>query len=156
MRDQLAFTLQVITATESLLREAAQLCEGDLRDYYLRHLDEEKDHAKWLAEDLEGHTIGLSHLAVALAGSQYYLIKHVHPACLLGYMLALENPAPIETIEALEAVHGKKLLRTARLHAVEDVAHRVALLEQVGKLPPHLQDMVYANERQTNLYMGMR
>lgn len=154
IRRRLAFALQVIRASERLLAEAAAECDGALRDYYLRHLEEEKDHAKWLTEDLDGFSVPLDAVAIAMAGSQYYLIKHVHPACLLGYMLALEDPMSIEDIQELESIHGKELLRTLRLHAEADVEHRKELLSQIAKQPPDLQALIESNAQQTSRYIS--
>lgn len=154
IRQRLAFTLQVITATERLLQEAAVEAEGPLCAYFLDHWDEERDHAKWLAEDLDGFTVPLDAVAVAMAGSQYYLIKHVHPACLLGYMLALEDPMPLAAIEELEAIHGKSLLRTLRLHAEIDGGHREEILRQIAAQPPELQALIETNAEQTRRYIA--
>lgn len=154
LRNRLAFALQIITASERLLEEAAQECDGDLRMYFLEHLREEKNHAKWLAEDLDGFTLPLNPIAVALAGSQYYLIKHVHPACLLGYMRALENPMSMNALEELEGVHGKKLLRTLRIHAEEDPGHLSELIRQIGKQPTEVQALIAQSEEQTIRYIN--
>jgi hypothetical protein len=136
----LGFMHQVIVASERLLKEAiAELpFVSDLRTYYIKHLLEETNHAKWLSEDLGGFKLPIQQLAVEMAGSAYYMIKHVHPACLLGYMKALENPIPLDLIEELELVHGKKLLRTARLHAEEDIQHDKDLAAQIDKLTPEV------------------
>jgi hypothetical protein len=154
IRRRLAFALQVIRASERLLQEAADECGGELRDYFLRHMEEETDHAKWLEEDLGGFSIPLDAVAVAMAGSQYYLIKHVHPSCLLGYMLALEDPMPTDELLELESIHGKALLRTLRLHAEADVGHRKELLAQIAKQPADLQALIESNAQQTRRYIS--
>jgi hypothetical protein len=136
----MVFIHQVIMSTEDLLREAAELSEGALKDYYERHLREELGHARWLADDL--HSFGVPiydlprhQIAVELAGSQFYLIKYMSPACLLGYMAVLEGfPVPMEVVDKLEEIHGKSLFRTLRYHAEKDLEHRVELLEMIDNV----------------------
>lgn len=137
----LIWMYQVINASENLLKVAEPLAKGRLRTYYRTHLDEEMDHAKWLAEDLatagvDVATVPLNRKAVELAGTQYYLIHHVSPVCLLGYMATLEGlPYPTEVCDVLEAIHGKPLIRCLRYHAENDLEHRKELfqiIDQVG------------------------
>ena len=154
----LAFMQQVITASERLLQEAADESTGELREYYLNHLEEERDHEAWLADDLKSvgvdvKTLPMMRKAVEMAGSQYYLIKHVHPSSLLGYMAVLEGfPMPIDLVDLLENVHGKQLIRTLRYHAEHDVEHRKELFKMIDKqarpeiLMSAAQTAVYVNE----------
>ena len=84
MLNLLIFWYQVIIASEPLLEDAiAHLgedgFEGELKTFYRKHLEDERSHAKWLREDFGDHEIGLNLTAAALAGAQYYLIRHVHP-----------------------------------------------------------------------------
>lgn len=157
--DNLAFVYQVITATESLLREATSRTVGPLKAYYAEHLGEEKNHARWLAEDLASASIDVSKMAlspeaVAMAGSQYYLIHHVDPVALLGYMAVLECfPMPLGTVEALECVHGKDLCRTLRHHAEHDPNHGADVLDQIDALDAREFELVKRNAVQTALYM---
>jgi hypothetical protein len=75
------------------------LCEP-LRTYYLEHAQEERDHGEWLLSDLASLGIDRDRVldrlpypgAAALVGSQYYWIRHVHPAAYLGYIAVLESP----------------------------------------------------------------
>lgn len=152
LKRRLAFSLQSMVASERLLGEASLECGGELRDYYLKHLWEEAQHADWLQADLEGFTIPLEGAAVAMAGSAYYLIKHVNPAALLGYMRALEHPMPLAQVEKLEALHGKKLLRTVRIHAEEDVKHLAELDAMIARQPLETQTLIKAVEAQTLHY----
>lgn len=125
----LAFWYQVIIASEHMLGEAALLLdnegwEKDLREFYEEHLEDERHHARWLREDLGHHPINLHFGAAQLAGMTYYLIRHVHPVALMGYMLALEgHPIDMSFVESMEAAHGKSAVRTLRLHAEEDPGH---------------------------------
>ncbi|MFL9670439.1 hypothetical protein WIX39_026150 [Variovorax sp. AB1(2024)] len=153
MLDHLAFFYQVIIASEFLLKEAIFLLgddgfEGDLKAFYAKHLEDEKGHAEWLKEDLGEHPINLHFGAAQLAGMAYYLVRHVHPVALLGYMKALEgHPIPIEYVEAVEKAHGAQAGRTLRLHAIED-PHHMQELEAVA-VPSQWAPLVESTRLQT-------
>lgn len=135
--NNLVFMHQLMVASERLLKEAADETSGDLKDYYLQHLEEERGHSSWLSHDLRSAGVYTDTLpplrqAVVIAGSQYYLIKHVHAASLLGYMAVLEgNPPAMEFVEQMEQLHGKPLCRTLRYHAQHDLEHRKALFSMI-------------------------
>lgn len=120
---------QIITASENLLRFAATYAKGSLRDYYIHHLEEERGHEKWLAEDLKAmgveiDRIELDPIIIEMPGVIYYMIAHRDPSALLGYMAVLEgNPVPLPVVEALEQAHGKDVVRTLRYHAENDIHH---------------------------------
>lgn len=136
----LTFFYQVITASERLLEQAAVQASGELAQYFRSHLEEERDHATWLAQDLthfdvDVATAPIMRSAIQMVGTQYYLINHVDPCCLLGYMAVLEGfSASIEAIEALERMHGKEGLRTLRYHVEHDPDHRVELFSMIDKI----------------------
>lgn len=156
----LVFVHNVITATPQLLYAAMMHSGGDLSAYFEAHLEEERDHARWLAEDLESagvdaRAIAVSPQAVAMAGSQYYLIYHVDPAALLGYMAALECfPTPLEQVEALERTHGADLCRTLRYHAMHDIDHGRDVLEQIDKLDARRFQIAMDSAMQTAAFIG--
>lgn len=158
MLERLVFWYQVIVASEPLLEDAiASLSdegfEGDLKVFYQGHLEEERHHATWLREDIGDHAVDLSMTAAALAGTQYYLIRHLHPVCLLGYMIALEGGTiSPEFIAALEAELGPAASRTVRLHAEQDPHHIKALLD--FPVPDEFKSMVEASRRQTLNILG--
>lgn len=154
----LCFLWQIIRASERLLETAiteAGVHEcPELMRYYAKHLEEERHHAEWLLEDLGGKKV-YSPLAAALAGTQYYLIQHEHPAALLGYMLALESQTlPLHFVAGMEALHGKELLRTLRLHSEEDPGHRDDLLRVIDAHPKHA-GLIAFNAAQTAHYLAM-
>lgn len=130
----LIFCLYLISESEALLEDAIEESEGRLREYYVSHLEEERNHAKWLREDLgeEFRDIPtLYYMAKWITDTQFEMIKR-NPVNLLGYMAVLEgNPMPMESLEMLESMHGLKLLRTLRFHAEEDVAHAKELWKQI-------------------------
>lgn len=140
MLHNLVWLYQVITASENLMVVAEQESNGRLAKYLRDHLEEERDHAKWLADDLQTVGVDVSRLlpdrsAMGLAGSQYYLIYHVSPVCLLGYMAVLEGfPFPLDVLEKLEACHGKDMLRCLRYHAENDLEHRKELFRVIDEI----------------------
>lgn len=156
----LVFLHNVIVASEHLLEVAITRAKGDLLDYYRVHLEEERQHEKWLADDLKsvGVKVGslpISPEAVAMAGSQYYLIYHVDPVALLGYMAVLECfPLADEQMQTLEEIHGKTLCRTIRYHATHDKEHGADVLKMVDSLTSEHFRLVLDNAVQTALYIG--
>ena len=131
------FLFHIITATEQLLWEARNRSDGALRNYFESHRLEETGHADWLKDDLENDVGQADMLCAAMVGAMYYMVLHVDSCALLGYQLVLECfPVPLERIEALESLHGKRLFRTLRHHAVHDVEHGSGVLEQINKLTP--------------------
>lgn len=158
VRDELAFLYSCCVASERLLEEAAQelkrptmKCQPwvsfnkELEAYYTSHLAEERGELPLLVEDLASAGVDVKYryfnpAAIQLIGSQYYLIKHFHPAALLGYMAIQEaDPTPIETVAALEERHGKDLFRFIRLHAIKDIEHAKELVELINIVPADLQ-----------------
>lgn len=154
--ETLAFLYQVIIASEPLLRECIAMLgddgfEGELKAFYKQHLIDETDHAKWLKEDLGDYPINLNMTAATLAGTQYYLIRHVHPVCLMGYMLVLEGfPIDPAFIDKIEREHGAA--RTLRIHAEADPDHFRQL--QAFPIPPEFKGMVEASRLQTLILIG--
>jgi hypothetical protein len=162
MRCNLAFAMQMIVASEGLLRAGiaklapeAGAFEVDLLKYYVEHLEEETGHYEWLRDDLDGEEFGFHWGAAELAGMQYYLVEHVHPGTLLGYMLVLECfPMPLEQVEHLESIHGTRLLRTVRYHAVHDQDHGRDVLALVERAPDQLKGWIFENAIQTAHRIG--
>lgn len=156
----LLFMHRIIVASESLLEVASKNASGAIRTYYLNHLEEERRHDEWLAEDLLSADIDVRScpydcLAVATAGAQYYLIHHVDPAALLGYMAVLECfPMPIDRLEWLESIHGTRLCRTLRHHAVHDVSHAVDLLAAIDSVDARRFELISQNAVQTAANIG--
>jgi hypothetical protein len=138
----LIFVYHVIVASENLLRVAiGETREPELKAYFRRHLEEEHDHAKWLAEDLLCVEVDVARtevplLAVQMAGSLYYLIYHVHPGALLGYMRVLES-WPMDKARFAERAkpYPKALLRTLNHHIDHDPDHFRDLLVMIEALP---------------------
>jgi heme oxygenase-like protein len=130
-----------------------------LGEYYTLHALEEQAHDEWLLDDLadlgvEAHSAFLEppdrHIA-AMVGSQYYLIRHYHPALLLGYIAFCEgHPPRPEAIERLRAssVTSPQVWRTYRFHARQDPLHLeelCAVLDEVPLEPEPLRQAIVAN-----------
>ena len=151
--ENLCFMYGVIIASAPLLEFAiSHLEDGDLQDYYRRHLTQETGHDQMLLNDLAG--LGITdvaeyHQAAQIAGSQYYLVAHDHPALLLGYMHFLEsNALNEEMVASIEAHHGVDL-ECLYHHAKADPAHTKELEAQISKLDAKLRERVIWNERAT-------
>lgn len=163
MRNNLVFVLHLIAASEDLLKNGiSQLSNSTdpfdvkLREYFKTHLLEEAGHHAWLLDDIDGIDAPLNWTAAEMAGTQYYLINHVHPASLLGYMAVLEgDPVPIDVVESLESLHGKRFFRTIRYHAEHDLDHREDVFKLIDELPDNLQQIVLENAITTAHRLGM-
>lgn len=139
----------IIVASENLLRVAKdQTVNSKLRNYYIQHLEEEKDHASWLAEDLQTVGIDVCEFGAPKAiremvGAVYYAIYHENSVALLGYMLLLENnQMSMERLEKLEQIYGKELLRTVRYHVIHDKEHIVDILRIIDSRTPEEQSLI--------------
>lgn len=123
----LRFLEAVMRASEDLMEEAVSHSTGELNLYFKAHLEEERGHAKWMARDivsLGGEPSLIDHGAAALAGAQYYYIRHVGAWSFLGYLVAMEgNSAPVSAIAAMEKAFGEHGCRTLRYHAEHDPKH---------------------------------
>lgn len=148
---------RIIVASAPLLEFAIPRSEGAVRDYYIEHLAEERGHDEMLLDDLKrlGVTdVPPSFFAAQLAGSQYYIIAHEHPAMLLGYMLALEsNTLSVSSVDELSRHHGVELT-ALRHHAEHDPLHNRDLKEVIQSLAPELQERVMWNARHVAEIIG--
>ena len=136
----------LIRASVPLMETAAQQCgllppedpsAGPLAGYFGLHAEEERGHDDWLVEDLAVMGVrppdallaggDLRDDIAALAGAQYYLIRHCHPACLLGYIAVLEGCPPDAAVTGqLPALTGwpAAAFRTVAEHAALDPGHQ--------------------------------
>lgn len=146
----LCFVYRLIVASAPLLKFAIARSDGPLRDYYAKHLEEETGHDLMAKADLVHlgiDAIPPSHRAAQIAGSQYYLIAHEHPALLLGYMHVLEaNALRPQAVDRLCSHHGLELTMY-RHHASHDEAHTRDIEATIAALDADLQARVSWNER---------
>ena len=136
---------------ETARTRAAHLAASDpvaaaLADYLTVHIPEERDHDRWLLEDLAALGGSPSTVAArvpppavaALAGSQYYWVLHHHPVALLGYIAILEGfPLPARELERAIARTAlpRAAFRTLLEHSDLDRAHRDGLFAMLDRLP---------------------
>ena len=138
--DSVIATVELLScAIKKLKEEESSPFRDQVLSYFIEHLEEERDHAGWLADDLVAHGVKLSSPdedAMFMIGAQYYLVNHYSPYYLLGYMAVVEGtPTPIGEIEKLERVYGKKLFRFSRFHSVKDEEHKDILFRNINEAP---------------------
>ncbi len=126
---------------------AGDLSAGPLARYFRTHIAEEWGHDDWLLEDLAVLGVrqpdallaaALRQDIAALAGAQYYLIRHCHPACLLGYIAVLEGCPPDAAVTGrLPALTGwpAAAFRTLARHAALDPGHEREVVGLLDVLP---------------------
>lgn len=130
---------------EAGCRGTDPVCAG-MRDYLTRHIDEEREHAAWIAEDLSVLGASAAELAMRIpsaniasaVGAHYYWIRHFHPVAVLGYIAVLEGAAPrlswVEDLMARTQLPAPAF-RTLKLHAAIDVGHARDLDALLDRLP---------------------
>lgn len=152
----------VTAASAPAMGMAAQRCRDlhdeplgePLRAYYLEHAEEERDHGEWLLSDLASLGIDRRRVldrlpypaAAALVGSQYYWIRHVHPAAYLGYIAVLECPTDAVFLREVSERTGIPLssMSCHLRHAELDPGHVAEFDAALDALPlsPHLEELV--------------
>jgi hypothetical protein len=163
MKKNLLFVYHSAVASSPLLWLAhkstptATEFERKLKQYFLNHWEEERDHERWLLNDLATAELDprgdCDWIAAAMSGSLYYAINHWHPVALLGYMMFIEtNPPPAALVDTLESIHGKELMRTLRYHAINDVDHSADLRALLDECPQEHRKLVTDTMAQTGLY----
>ncbi|WP_377268744.1 iron-containing redox enzyme family protein [Peterkaempfera sp. SMS 1(5)a] len=122
-------------------------CAEPLARYLRTHIEEEQGHDDWLLEDLTalgarepGALLARAPAEdiAALAGAQYYWIRHYHPVCLLGYIAVLEGcPPRADMVDRLPALTGlpASAFRTLAGHAALDPGHLRELDQLLDGLP---------------------
>ena len=145
----------VIRSSVPLMKAAAERCEKllgtdplakGLLAYFRKHIPEETGHDEWVLDDLEtlGYQRGevLKRLpppsAAALAGAQYYWIRHVHPVALLGFIAVLEGTPPdVAFFENTADRIGmpRRAFSNLLLHGKLDPQHRDELDRTLDSLP---------------------
>jgi hypothetical protein len=129
-----------------LLASAASRCNIEYDIFFHRFIDhasEEKNHEKLVLNDLKALGTPLQQYDMSVPPiwqTQFYMIEHVSPLSLFGYILFLENLSLYESIgphvykRCLE-VYGKKATSYLRVHVEEDPSHVDKLFDIIDKLP---------------------
>lgn len=155
VREYLFRTHCVARASVSLMKAAARAARlrakrdpvaAGIGPYLAQHIEEERDHERWIAKDLASLGVEPDAIASRLpppsiaagVGAQYYWVQHFHPVALFGYMGVLESSAP-------NLANLKKALRRSRVapsafrtllwHAERDPQHSHELHECLAALP---------------------
>jgi hypothetical protein len=114
--------------------------------YLSDHVGEEAGHDQWILQDIEAtgrdpneplRRIPPASVA-AVVGSQYYWIRHHHPAALMGHIAVMEGyPPSVRLAEHLQerTGYGPDAFRSLARHAMLDIHHRDEFLEVVDALP---------------------
>ena len=145
----------IIRASVPLMQAAADECAKRIGSdpvaepmlaYLTRHIPEETGHDEWVLDDLE--VLGVSREQVlaripptpvaALAGAQYYWIRHVHPVALLGLLPCWKAHRPTSnTLRPLPTASECHATRSAicLLHGKLDPRHRDELDDALDALP---------------------
>jgi hypothetical protein len=161
-------SVPLMEAALSVTRQAYVDMPGGraLEAYYAKHIPEEMWHDEWVLDDLErigfARTIAIEHVpsptVAAMVGSQYYYIRHVHPAVLLGYIGVLEGYPPAEELARTASEktgYPIEAFRTLRKHAHLDPHHRDDLDAAYDAMPfgPELHALIRANAMRTLGYL---
>lgn len=114
--------------------------------YLQHHIEEEKDHADWLLDDLR--VLGISAQTVAqtpplpgvvsLIGEQFFWITSFHPVVVFGYLFVLEGSPPlVHQLEQIQAQTGlpAEAFRCLRTHAEDDPEHIEDLNRTLDRMP---------------------
>ena len=145
----------VIRCSVPLMKAAAAACEklvgtdpvaDGMLSYLTKHIPEETGHDEWVLDDLE--TLGYRReevlkripppSAAALAGAQYYWIRHFHPVALLGFIAVLEGTPPdVKFFEETADRIGvpRRAFSNLILHGKLDPQHRDDLDRALDALP---------------------
>lgn len=155
VREYLFRTHCVARASVSLMKVAVRAAKARAKrdavaagivDYLRQHIEEERDHERWLARDLAALGVRSEELAervpppsiAAGVGAQYYWVQHFHPVALFGYMGVLESSAP-DLPSLKKALRRSPVapaaFRTLLWHAERDPQHSEELHECLDGLP---------------------
>jgi hypothetical protein len=152
--DFLMTTHEIVRAAVPLMEaardESRRRADNDpaaaaLAGYFDHHIEEERRHDEWLLDDIEA--LGISRDEVwaripspavaALAGRQYYWLRHSHPVALMGYIGVLEIPASPAFLERVVKRTGlpPNAFRTWLEHARLDADHIADFNAALDRLP---------------------
>ncbi|WP_394823374.1 iron-containing redox enzyme family protein [Pendulispora albinea] len=142
-------------STRLLALAASRLGTGNEPQHrrLLEHAREENGHHLYAERDLRhlGMRVeDFSELAptAALYQTQYYLIEHVHPTALFGYIILLEGVSVLcgrEGLERASAAFGEHAVSFLKMHSNADEDHLPKAFATLATLPAELQSLVQTN-----------
>jgi hypothetical protein len=160
---QTYFYAQYTTRILALAGVRVSLEERKLHARLLTHAGEERGHDKMLINDLKslGRNISefdKSPFTSALYQTQYYMIEHVSPSALYGFILLLEGvslacgPGLYEKVGA----HFKNSTTYLKVHIEEDEDHVEQNLKAIEGMGQNHMKSIHENLVQTSrFYIGM-
>jgi hypothetical protein len=122
---------------------------------FLEHAREESGHHLYAERDLKHLDLRVDDFpelapTAALYQTQYYLVEHVHPTALFGYIIVLEGMSVLcgrEGWKRASAAFGEKAASFLRMHSDADENHLPKAFAAVTALPAPLQAGVRINCR---------
>jgi uncharacterized ferritin-like protein (DUF455 family) len=160
---QTYFYARYTTRILALAGVRVPLEERKLHARLLTHAGEERGHDKMILNDLKalGRDIGefeSKPFTSACFQTQYYLIEHVNPMALYGFILLLEGVSLACGPELYEKVTAnfKNATTYLKVHIEEDEDHVAQNLKAIETMNPHLLKAIHENLVQTSgFYIGM-
>jgi len=136
MRGGLAIMRLALQRSQELARADAVAAAS--AEYLARHIEEEKNHDKWLVEDMalcginsdEVHSHMPNPAVAALIGAQAFWIMQEHPVALFGYLAVVEGDPPSHDhldLIRIKSGYPEEAFRCLREHADADVLHQAEL-----------------------------
>jgi hypothetical protein len=128
-----SLTLMAVARDRALALRNDPVARG-LAAYLQVHLEEELGHDLWLLDDIcslgfaEQEVVQAQPCAalIALVGSQYFWMTHVHPVAIMGYLILAEGYAPLSSqLEEIRIRTGApaSAFRCLKRHADDDPSH---------------------------------
>jgi hypothetical protein len=118
---------------------------SELRNYLEQHIEEERGHEQWVLNDLENlgyqreavtQSLPLSE-TIELIGSQMYVVRHIQPAGLVGYVYMMESRPPNHAfLRALQAAYSipSSAMTFLAGHGDADIVHSQELRDVLNHL----------------------
>ncbi len=127
----------------------------------LEHAREENGHHLYAERDLRHLDLRVADFSelpttAALYQTQYYLIEHVHPAALFGYIILLEGVSVLcgrSGFERAREAFGERGASFLKMHSDADEDHLPKAFATVAGLPAELQATIKTNcQRSAELF----
>ena len=157
----LAQTYYFVSHSTRLLATSAGRMDNDHEQLFRRftkHITEEQSHERLAERDLR--TLGYEPkdfkelgITKAFYQSQYFLIEHVTPYALLGYILMLETlgvKGCAHAYQRVEKTFGARAGSFLKVHAEEDPSHVEKAFQAINSLSASTQEIIWDSFEQTH------